>query len=102
MNRAERRRAEKAAKKEDKKIVLTMKELETIKTQVRVETATALVPCFALAEHRVHKFGKVRALRTLNYLDILMTSYINGTMKIEDFIKQCEDELGIRINYRIK
>lgn len=108
MNRAARRRADKAAKKESEKkvnnnrIILTRQELDDIKTQARTEAATALVPCLALAEHRVHGFGKKRALRTLNYLDILMTGYINGSKSPADYIQECEDELGIHIKYRIK
>lgn len=105
MGRAERRAAERKNKQTVKPgtICLTKQELEDIKKQERIKAQNDTIMFFMttlpLAEHRVHKFGKTRALRTLHYINDLMDGIINDTATIGDYRKMTEDEVGISITW---
>lgn len=101
MGRAERRRAERAARIEDRKdqVILTRHELGEMRDELwdmAVKNDTeALMTCFALAERRLYGFGPKRILRSLQYIDELMGGITSGSATIADYKKQLEEELSI-------
>lgn len=103
MGRAERRRMERADRIENRKgkLVLSKRELNDICDRAQRSTSEynveALMTVFALAEHRVHKFGRKRTLKTLAYIDELMADVADGNVSIEKYKKELEDEVGIAI-----
>lgn len=105
MGRAERRAAERKNKLTNRPgtICLTRQELEEIKKNERIKAQNDTIMFFMttlpLAEHRIHKFGKTRALRTLHYINELMDSIINDTATIEDYRKMTEDEVNISVTW---
>lgn len=115
MGREEKRKMERAARLEAKKkkpitgkntITLTLDELEEIKKQERIMTQNDMIMFFMstlpLAEHRVHGFGKKRAIKTMKYVNVLMEGIIQGEKTIEDYRKECEEEVKIRVHYNWK
>lgn len=105
MGRAENRKRERAARLDNNKntIRLTYEQLEEIKKQERITTQNDIIMFFMstlpLAEHRVHGFGKTRAIRTLKYINVLMEGITKGEKTIEDYRKECEEEVKIRVHY---
>ena len=103
MGRAERRRMERNDRIENRKgkLVLSKKELHDICDKAQRSTSEynveALMTVFALAEHRIHKFGRKRTLKTLAYIDELMKDVADGKVSIEKYKKELEDEVGIAI-----
>lgn len=103
MGRAERRRAERRNRIEQKKNTpnMTYQELGEMKDKLRNDISKynveSLLTCFALAEHRLYGFGYKRMMRTLNYIDSLM-GYINDDVAtMEDYKKELEEETGVII-----
>lgn len=104
MGRAELRRKQRQELLDYRKgkIMLSKQDLNTIRdeesTRVSNFSVEALMTCFALAEHRVYKFGTKRALRTLKYVDELMADITNETKTIDDYKKILEDEIHLKIS----
>lgn len=101
MGRALKRLAERRERlsKEKGKISLSPKDISALKQNVTKDatsySAEALMTCFALAQHRLYGFGKKRILKTLHYIDCMMGSVLEGSITIEDYKKQLEDETGV-------
>lgn len=103
MGRAERRKAERKNRIENRKNQVTMsrQEIGEMKNDLVSSTSKydveALMTCFALAEHRLYGFGSKRVLRTLQYIDDLMGDIVNNSATIEDYKKLVKEEVGIAI-----
>lgn len=103
MGRAEKRRMDRANRIEDRKTkqligrdeLLEMRQKECDRTSEN--TTELLMTCFALAEHRLHGFGKQRLLKSLTYVDELMGQYVEGKVSVEELKQQLKDETGIVI-----
>lgn len=100
MNRAERRKIERK-EKHGKGVTLSKNELNSIKEQISdrasITTVDILMVCFALAEHRVHKFGKKRIKKTIDYIDSLVEDIVNGNATLEDYKKALKEEADVTI-----
>lgn len=109
MNRAERRRQEREAKKL-KGLVPVQKDDGVLKRftkeefqefvfdvdyQARIETIEMMMTVFALAEHRVHKHGYTRVKRTADYVDQLMDDIVNKKTTFKQIKEDCLNEVGI-------
>lgn len=103
MGRAERRRAERWERIENRKekILLDRSDITEIKRKASHETSRydteALMACFALTEHRLYGFGTKRIMRSLQYINDLMNNILTGDAVMEDYIKELEKETGILI-----
>lgn len=103
MGRAERRMRERLERLENKKnqIVIDKYELAKIKKDISDRASTfsteALMSCFALAEHRIHKFGSGRITKTLEYVDELMGAIEDGSKTMDDYFRELEEETGIEV-----
>jgi hypothetical protein len=109
MNRAERRRQEREARKNgdvinavnNDKVLKRYTEEEfsqfiyDIQYKARIETIHQLLAAFALAEHRVHKHGHVRVKRSLDYINQLMDDINNEKTNFEKIKEECIKEIGI-------
>ena len=108
MGRAERRRAERNKRIEDRKdkILVTQKELRDLKRDTIRNTSNfdteALMTCFALANRRLYKHGLERSLRTLQYVDELMGPILDGSKTVDDYRKELFDEIGLSISCSTK
>lgn len=114
MNRAERRRQEREARKFKGPIPVKNEEIVTKKFTrdefqqfifdvdyaARVDTINMMMTAFALAEHRVHKHGHIRVRRTLEYVDQLMDDINNKKTTFEQIKQDCLNEVGFNfVNY---
>lgn len=103
MNRAERRKAERNNKRDIRKneVRLTEEELNEIKERVSdaasITSVDILMTCFALAEHRMHGFGKKRIKRTIDYIDDLVEGIVNGDSTIDEYKKELKEETDITV-----
>ena len=105
MGRAERRRQERQEKLEARRGNLlprmSKEELAVMRERTSYETSKnnveMLMTCFALAEHRLYKFGHKRIVRSLRYIEQLMEYINNDKATIEDYKKELEAETGIII-----
>ena len=103
MNRAERRKAERNNKRDIRKneVRLTEEELNEIKERVSdaasITSVDILMTCFALAEHRMHGFGKKRIRKTIDYIDELVEGIVNGDSTIDEYKKELKEEADVTI-----
>lgn len=103
MGRAERRRAERRERIENRKgkILMTSKDIAEMKREISEYSSNynveALMTCFALTGRRLHGYGQKRILRDLQYIDELMGEVLNGNTTIEDYKKELEDEASVVI-----
>lgn len=103
MGRAERRRAERIDRIENKKtqVTLSRAELNQIKQDISNRASAygteSLMTCFALAQHRLYGFGYKRIFRTLEYIDELMSDILSGEKDMDEYIEELKDETGIVI-----
>ena len=104
MNRAERRKRNQESKREEKRkmttrVTLSKEELDSIRTRASNNaskyTVDTLMICFALAEHRMHGFGKKRIQKTIDYIDELVGEIINDKSTLDDYVNQLKEETGI-------
>ena len=107
MGRAEKRKAERKNRlNEKKKLLFSRKEIKDIQKDSRniasTFTVETLMTCFALAEHRLYGFGKTRVLRTLKYIDDLMEDVMSGEISIDEYKEQLEKEVGVKIQCDVK
>lgn len=106
MGRAERRRMERKNRIEERKdkILMTHKDINNLKKKIIDDVADfkieVLMTCFALANRRLYGHGATRIMRSLNYIDELMGSVLDGAVTIEDYKKELEDEAGVVIKCR--
>lgn len=113
MNRAERRRLEREARKngpevpvknEDKVIKRYTQEefgrlLYDTEFNARAHATEMMIVTYALAEHRLYGFGKTRAKRTFNYVESLMNDINTGKTTYEKLKQECAKELGIMFDF---
>lgn len=103
MGRAERRRAERCERIENRKGKILVSREDFGKTKQEITNVVshynteALMTCFALAQHRLFGFGSKRILRTLEYIDTLMGEVNSDHVTVEDLKEQLSDETGIAI-----
>lgn len=101
MGRAERRRAERANRIDEKKrkILLTPEEIGRLKREITHSVSSfsveSLFTCFALAEHRLYGFDSEKISQSLRYIDHLMEEIDNDTACMEDYVRELEEETGI-------
>lgn len=104
MGRAERRKQERANRIESRKgkILISKERLSEEKRKLIDEAnkhdVEVLMTCMALAEHRLYGFGKKRVLRSLQYIDDLMGGILDDSHTVEDYKRELEEEVGIRID----
>lgn len=105
MGRAERRRAERQARIEERKgkILITPSDLAAIKREimedVKVAKTDVMFTCFALALNRVHNFGYKRIARVIGEVDEMMGEILEGTKTVDDFYKELEEKTGVDFGY---
>lgn len=103
MGRKLKRALAKQERRENKKnmISMTYQDLIDMKQKTAQEqndfTVENLFMLFALAEHRVHKFGSTRIFRTLKYIEELMDPIISGEKDFSDYAAELEKETDIKI-----
>lgn len=103
MGRAERRKAERRNRIENRKgkILMSREEIGVMKQKVSNNVSSynveSLMTCFALAEHRLYGFGQKRIMRSLQYIDNLMGAILNDEATMEDYMKELKDETGVVI-----
>lgn len=103
MGRAERRRAERQERIDynKHKVVMTREEVGKLKNDLMEDISKynvdALMTCFGLAEHRLYGFGHKRILRTLQYIDDLMSAVNAGETTIEQYKEELKEEVGVVI-----
>ena len=103
MGRAERRRAERANRIEERKgkILMSKQDLGKMQDSIRQDISNfnveAILTCLALALHRKFKFGPKRIMRILNYIDELMGGVVDDIYTIDDYKQQLKKETGVVI-----
>lgn len=108
MGRAERRKANRRDRIEERKnkILMSAKDIRDMKREITKEASNfnveALMTCFALAEHRLYGYGQKRILRSLQYIDSLMGEILNGSATIEDYKKELEEKAQVKIQIDLK
>ena len=101
MGRAERRRAERRDRIEDRKgkILVSPAELSRVKRDIANKASgyhtEYLMTCFALSLHRLYGFGAGRIGKTLRCIDGLMNDILNDTSTMDDYIRELEEETGV-------
>lgn len=101
MGRAERRRAERNNRIENRKdkILVSREDLTDIKQKISHEvsgySAEVLMTCFALALRKTYGFGQKRIFRALTCVDELMQGILDDTATMDEYIKTLEDETGV-------
>ena len=103
MGRAERRRAERANRIEERKgkILMSKQDLGKMQDSIRQDISNfnveAILTCLALALHRKFKFGPKRIMRVLNYIDELMGGVVDDMYTVDDYKQQLKEETGVVI-----
>lgn len=103
MGRAERRRAERQKRIQERKdkVLLSQNEITELKKSITHDAsaygAEALMTCYALALRRLYGFGNKRIMDSLRAIDELMEGILDGSHTIEDYKKILEDETGVII-----
>jgi predicted glycosyl hydrolase (DUF1957 family) len=103
MGRAERRRAEKANKKEQRKTMIHMTQEEYYEAirQARNEATRdafkVFATCMAVKDIRMHKYGKKRLIDNLDYMDKLMNDLLDEKADFAKYEKEVYDK-GVIIN----
>ena len=103
MGRAERRKAERRSRIEERKgkILITPSDLADIKKEIVHDANTfkteALMTCFALALHNKFGFGQTRIARALEEVDRMMGDILLDKATIDDYIKELEVKTGIGV-----
>lgn len=103
MGRAERRRAERANRIEERKgkILMSKQDLGKMQDSIRQDISNfnveAILTCLALALYRKFKFGPKRIMRVLNYIDELMGGIVDDIYTVDDYKQQLKEETGVVI-----
>ena len=103
MGRAERRKAERQARIEERKgkILIAPSDLAAIKKDIIYDVNSfkteALMTCFALALHNKFGFGQTRIARALEEVDRMMGDILEDKATIDDYIKELEKKTGIGV-----
>lgn len=103
MGRAERRKAERRERIENRKdkILISKDHLSKSRKNLIDEankySTECLMTCFAITMHRLYGFGPKRIFRALEYIDGMMGEIIADRKTMDDYIKELEDETGVLI-----
>lgn len=103
MGRAERRKAERRNRIEDKKgkIYLTPAEVKKMKDEISSQAANfdveVLLTCFAQVLHDEYGFGQKRILRALNAVDTTFGKVLDGELSVKEMKQRLEDEVAVKI-----
>lgn len=103
MGRAERRRAERRARIEDRKdsVLISKSRLADSKKKLIDEanrySTEYLMTCFALTLRREFGFGSKRIFRALESVDSMMGEIIADRKTMDDYIEELKEETGIVI-----
>lgn len=103
MGRAERRRAERQNRIEDKKnkIYLRPSDITKMKQDITKQMADfdveVLLTCFAQVLHDNYGFGQKRIMRALKAVDDTFGKVLNEELNVEEMKRRLEDEVGVRI-----
>lgn len=103
MGRAERRRAEKAGRKEERKTMIHMTQEEysevirRAKNEATRDAFDVFATCMAVKDIRKNGYGKKRLIDNLTYLDGLMNDLLDGKANFADYKKEVYDK-GVVIN----
>lgn len=101
MGRAERRRAERRDRIEERKgkILVSPAELNRVKRDIAYKASCSnneyLMTCFALALHRLYGFEAEEIGEALRCIDGFMTDILNDTSTMDDYIKELEEKTGV-------
>ena len=103
MGRAEKRRLERKNRIEERKgkVLMSHSEINELKRTIVEDVADfrteALMTCFALANRRLYGHGTQRTLKTLQYIDELMGPITTGEKTIDDYKRELEDEVHVKV-----
>lgn len=104
MGRAERRKAERQNRIEDKKgkIYLRPSDIAAMKRDISKRAAEfdveALLTCFAQVLHDQYGFGPTRLMRALKQVDDTFGKVLNDELSVGEMQQRLQDETGIRIS----
>lgn len=103
MGRAERRRAERKNRIEDRKgkILMTPHDIREMKRNI-VQDANdykveALMTCFMVANNTLWGHDADQCMQTLGYIDDMMGEINEGLLTFEELKKLAEDKIGVAI-----
>jgi hypothetical protein len=103
MNRAERRKIEKEHRADISRntVRVDRREIKAREEKLKDDLGTyyveTLMTCLAVAEHRMHGFGKKRILKTLQCIDDMMGEINSGDLTIDDLRQELSDEVGLSV-----
>lgn len=103
MGRAERRKAERRDRLEERKgkVLVTREQLSESRKRLIDQANTLsteyLMTCFALSLHRLHGFEPDKILMTLQCVDNMMGQILSGEKTMDDFINELDDTVGLAI-----
>lgn len=103
MNRAERRKMEKEHRADISRntVKVDRREIKAREEKLKDDLGTyyveTLMTCLAVAEHRMHGFGKKRILKTLQCIDDIMGEINSGNSTIDDLRQELLDEVGLSV-----
>ena len=103
MGRAEKRRMERKNRIEERKgkVLMSHSDINEMKRSIVEDVADfrteALMTCFALANRRLYGHGTQRTLRTLKYIDELMGPIATGEKTIDDYKRELENEVSVKV-----
>lgn len=95
MNRADRRRAGRTGK--TKTYVLTEDQIQQMKNEAVAEAFKMLLSVPMLVLHDKFQFGHIRLDRFIHYAMSWVKDIQNGVVTIQQVVKLCEEETGLKI-----
>ncbi len=104
MGRAERRRAERQNRIEDKKnkIYLRPSDITKMKQDITKQVADfdveVLLTCFAQVLHDNYGFGQKRIMRALQAVDDTFGKVLNDELDVGEMKQRLENEVGVKIS----
>ena len=105
MGRAEKRRAERLERIENRKknITISIEDIRglrrTIANDVSRFDVEALMTCFALAEHRLYGFDEHQIFDSLQYIDQLYGEVLEDRATIDNYRDELEREVGVIVRF---
>ena len=105
MGRAEKRRAERFERIENRKgkVAMSIDEIRGLKRTIANDVSRfdveALMTCFALAEHRLYGFDEHQIFESLQYIDQLYGEVLEDRATIDDYRDELEREVGVIVRF---
>ena len=72
---------------------------QKIKNDTRQQDIDFLMTCFALAEHKVHGFGRKRITKTVEYVCSLMDDILTDKATVEDYKRILEEKARVKLRF---